>query len=131
MTQHNGVAKMRNQTLLDMVRSMMSKVNLPKSLWGDALETIVYILNRVPSKLDNVTPYEIWTNKKPYLSHMKVWGCPAYVKRILSNKLEAKSDNCLFVQYPKKNNGISVLQLFGTKSVCLKACCFLSERVSS
>ena len=105
MTQHNGVAKMRNQTLLDMVRSMMSKVNLPKSLWGDALETIVYILNRVPSKLDNVTPYEIWTNKKPYLSHMKVWGCSAYVKRILSNKLEAKSDNCLFVQYPKETMG--------------------------
>ena len=27
---------------------------------------------------------------------MKVWGCPAYVKRIMSDKLEAKSDRCLF-----------------------------------
>ena len=52
-----------------------------------------------------VTPYEIWTNKKPYLSHMKVWGCPAYVKWTLSNKLEAKSNKCLFVGYPKETIG--------------------------
>ena len=52
------------------------------------------------------------------ISHMKVWGCPAYVKRILSDKLEAKFDKCLF-------NRISVLQLFGTKDVYFKACCFL------
>ena len=32
--QHNGVAKRRNRTLLDMVRSMMGKVDLPKSFWG-------------------------------------------------------------------------------------------------
>ena len=50
----------------------MGKVDLPKSLWGYTLETTVYILNRVPTKLVEVTSYEIWTNKKPYLSHMKV-----------------------------------------------------------
>ena len=57
--QHNGVAKRRNRTLLDMVRSMMGKVDLPKSFWGYALKTVVYILNRVPSKSVEVTPYEI------------------------------------------------------------------------
>ena len=31
MPQHNGVAKKRNLTLLDMVRSMMGNANLPKS----------------------------------------------------------------------------------------------------
>ena len=33
---------------------------------------------------------------------MKVWSSLAYVKWILSNKLEAKSDRCLFVGYPKE-----------------------------
>ena len=73
----------------------MGNANLPKSFWSYALETAVYILNRVPSKSIDITPYEIWINKKPYLSHKKVWGYPAYVKRILSDKLEAKSDKCL------------------------------------
>ena len=83
----------------------MGKADLPKSFWGYALETVVYILNRVPSKSVEVTPYEIWSNKKPYHSHMKVWGCPAYVKRIISDNLEAKSDKCLFVGYLKETMG--------------------------
>ena len=45
------------------------------------------------------------SNKKSYLSHMKVWGCLAYMKLILSNKLEAKYDKCLFVGYPKETMG--------------------------
>ena len=94
MSHHNGVSERRNQTLLDMVRSMMSLAELPKSFWGYALETAVYALNRVPSKSVDVTPYEIWYNKKPILSHMKIWGCPAYVKRIVSDKLSVK--NILF-----------------------------------
>ena len=88
--------------MLDMVRSMMGLADLPRSFWGYALQTAVYILNRVPSKSVDVTPYEIWYNKKPILSHIKVWGCPAYVKRTMSDKLEAKSNKCLFVGYPKE-----------------------------
>ena len=33
---------------------------------------------------------------------MKVWECPAYVKQILLDKLEAKLDKCLYVGYPKE-----------------------------
>ena len=67
MPQHNGVVERRNKTLLDMVRFMMGKEDLPKFLWGYALETAVYILNRVPSKSVEVILYEIWTNKKPHI----------------------------------------------------------------
>ena len=50
MPQQNGVAERRNQTLLDMIRSMMSFSRLPISFWGYALDTAMYILNLVPSK---------------------------------------------------------------------------------
>ena len=83
----------------------MGKADLPKSFWGYALEIIFYILNRVSSKSVEVTPYEIWTNKRPYFSHIKIWGSPTYVKRTISYKLEAKSDKCLFVGYPKETMG--------------------------
>ena len=46
----NGVAERRNRTLKDMVRSMISHSTLPESLWGEALKTAAYILNRVPTK---------------------------------------------------------------------------------
>ena len=69
--QQNGIAKRRNQTLFEMVRSIMTHVNLSISYWGDVLLTIAYILNRVPSKSVIFTPYELWTGHKPDLSNLK------------------------------------------------------------
>ena len=48
--QQNGVAKRRNRTLMDMVRSMLSYSTLSVNLWMEALKTATHILNRVPSK---------------------------------------------------------------------------------
>nr|GEW56576.1 hypothetical protein [Tanacetum cinerariifolium] len=58
--QNNRVSERRNQTLLDMVRSMMSQTTLPKSFWDYAHETAARILNIVPTKKVDKTPYEIW-----------------------------------------------------------------------
>ena len=44
--QHNGIAERRNHTLLDMVRCMLINSSLPEFLWGEALKTVAYILNR-------------------------------------------------------------------------------------
>ena len=55
----NGVAERRNRTLLDMVRSMISHSSLPESLWGEALKTAAYLLNRLPTKAVAKTPYEL------------------------------------------------------------------------
>ncbi|GJW90342.1 retrovirus-related pol polyprotein from transposon TNT 1-94 [Tanacetum coccineum] len=75
--QHNGVSERRNRTLLDMVRSMMSQTTLPKSFWNYTLESAARILNMVPTKKVDKTPYEIWHGQAPKLSYLKVWGCKA------------------------------------------------------
>ena len=46
---------------------------LPIYFWGYALETTVYILNRIPTKSVPNTSYELWTDKKPSLKHLRVW----------------------------------------------------------
>ena len=74
-------------------------------LMGYALETVAFLLNRIPSKAVEKTPYELWTGKRPGLSFLKIWGCEAYVKRQASDKLASKSDKCLFVGYPKETKG--------------------------
>ena len=70
--EQNGVVERRNRTLMDMVRRMMSRTKLPQSLWGEALQTTMYILNRVPNKSVAKTPFELWTNRQPSLNHLKV-----------------------------------------------------------
>nr|GEX32405.1 hypothetical protein [Tanacetum cinerariifolium] len=104
-SQHNGVSERRNKTLLDMVRSMISQTTLPKSFWDYALETATRILNMVPTKKVEKTPYEVWHGKAPKLSYLKVWGCEALVKRdtlTKHNKLEPRSIKCIFIGYPKE-----------------------------
>nr|GEX81789.1 hypothetical protein [Tanacetum cinerariifolium] len=93
--QLNGVSERRNRTLLDMVRSMMSQITLPKSFWDYALETAARILNMVPTKMVKKTPYEVWHGKAPKLSYLKVRGCEALVKQdtlTKPDKLEPRSN---------------------------------------
>ena len=70
--QLNGVSERRNRTLLDMVRSMMSRTKLPISFWGYVLNSAILILKNVPSKSVQQTPYEIWTGKKPGFSFLEI-----------------------------------------------------------
>nr|GEV96549.1 retrotransposon protein, putative, Ty1-copia subclass [Tanacetum cinerariifolium] len=108
--QNNEVSERRNRTLLDMVRSMMSQTALPKSFWDYALETAPRILNMVPTKKVEKTPYEIWHGQAPKMSYLKVWGCEAFVKRdtlTKPDKLDPRSYKYIFVGYPKEIMGYS------------------------
>ena len=68
----NDVSERRNRTLMDMIRSMLINLTLPVSLWMYALKTVMYLLNRVPSKAVSKTPFELWTNRIPSIRHLHV-----------------------------------------------------------
>ena len=87
----------------------MSYASLPVSFWGYALETTQYILNLVPSKVISTTPKELWTERKPSLGHVRIWGSPAHVLKRDPSKLEARLEVCLFVVYPRGTKGLFVL----------------------
>ena len=77
------MSERRNRTLLDMVRSMMSLIDLPLSFWGYALKTVAFTLNRAASKSVETTPYELWFGKKPKLSFLKSLGLRRIRKNVL------------------------------------------------
>ena len=85
----------------------MSHTDLPMYLWGYALDTTVFILNRVPSKAVIKTPYRIWTGRDAQVSFMRIWGCEAYVRRQVSDKLGLKSDKCYLLDIPRKLRDIT------------------------
>jgi Integrase core domain len=103
----NGVAERRNRTLMKMVRSMISHTSLPLNLWGEALKTTTYILNRVPTKAANKTPYELWTGRKSSLQHFRFWGCPAKARpyRPQEKKLDERTISCYFIGYAERSSG--------------------------
>ncbi|KAL0445874.1 UNVERIFIED_CONTAM: hypothetical protein Slati_1715300 [Sesamum latifolium] len=77
----------------------------PRPFWGYALETAAKLLNIAPSKSVPRTPYEIWHGKPASYKYLRVWGSPAYVKRLVGDKLDSTSSLCRFIGYPKETVG--------------------------
>ena len=102
-----SIPERRNRTLMDMVRSMTSVSNLPPNMWSEALKTVVYILNRVPSKSVPKTPFELWNGWKPSLNHVHIWGCQVEVRvyNPHERKLDPKTVSGFFIGYAEKSKG--------------------------
>ncbi len=84
---------------------MLNEKNLLNYFWAEAVATVVYIMNRTPTAaVHGMTPEETFTGKKPNVSHLRVFGCIAYVhvpdeKR---SKLDPKVEKCIFIGYSLK-----------------------------
>ena len=62
----------------------------------------VYLKNRTPTRLVvGKTPYEAWHGRKPFLKHLCVFGCLAFVhvRKRKQKKLEYRATPGIFVAY--------------------------------
>jgi hypothetical protein len=127
--QQNGVAKRRNRTLMDMVRSMMAYSNIPLSFWGEALHTAVYLLNHSLSKVVTVSPYELWTGRKPSLHHLAIWGCNVHIRvpNQCRTKLQPKSTPGIFIGYSTESKGYHFYDTKNDKLVESRDAIFLDQ----
>lgn len=91
----NGVAERLNRTLCEKVRSMLNDSKLDRSMWGEAVLTAMYLTNRSPTvALDQKTPFEMWYERPPVLSNLRVFGSKAYAhvpKQTRCGKLSDRS----------------------------------------
>src|SRR3954470_2294375 len=87
---------------------MLSESGLSKSFWGDCLASLVHVWNRCPTEaVQDATPYELWYKRKPDVSHIRVWGCTAYVhiQRDKRTPLGPHMEKCIFLGYPDGYKG--------------------------
>ncbi|GJZ91522.1 retrotransposon protein, putative, ty1-copia subclass [Tanacetum coccineum] len=75
--QQNGIAESKNRTLKEMVTAMLISSGMSKDIWGEAILTATYLLNKIPRKDKEETPYELWMGRKPSYQYLLVWGCLA------------------------------------------------------
>ncbi|KAH9770761.1 hypothetical protein KPL71_012475 [Citrus sinensis] len=89
--QQNGLAERMNRTLVEKVRCMLFSANLSKHFWAEAVTTAAYLINRSPSSALNFrTPQEVWSDKPPDLSNLKIFGSPTYA-HVNQGKLEPRA----------------------------------------
>ena len=47
--QQNGVVERKNMHIVEIARALMSERNLPHYYWIEAIQTVVYIMNKTPT----------------------------------------------------------------------------------
>ncbi|GJV28930.1 retrovirus-related pol polyprotein from transposon TNT 1-94, partial [Tanacetum coccineum] len=75
--QQNGIAERKNRTLKEMVTAMLISSGMSQDMWGEAILTATYLLNKIPPKVAVPTP-------KP-------------------QKIGPKSVDCIFIGYAKNS----------------------------
>ena len=83
---------------------MLADNDVSKTFWREAMNTIVYTMNRVQFKKDiNTTPYEMWFGQLPIVKYFKNFGSKCYIKRDDDiGKFDARSDEGMFLGYSLK-----------------------------
>lgn len=98
--QQNGVAELRNRTIMNMVRCMLKESQVPSKMWSEAVAWATHILNRCPTSINpEKIPQELWSGSPPSVDHLKVFGslCYAHVADQQRKKLDDKSVKCIFL----------------------------------
>jgi hypothetical protein len=91
-----------NRTIVEKVRCMLKMAKLPKHFWGEAVRTACYLINMSPSvPLKFEIPERVWSKKNVSYSHLRVFGCKAYVHipKEQRSKLDDKETPCIFLGY--------------------------------
>ncbi|RVW40843.1 Retrovirus-related Pol polyprotein from transposon RE1 [Vitis vinifera] len=107
--EQNGVAERKNRHLMEVARSLMIASNVPKQLWGEAVFTSTYLINRMPSRiLQFKTLCQILLAAYPSARiissiPVKVFGCIAFVHihKSQHSKLDPTATKCIFLGLEK------------------------------
>ncbi|BFG42330.1 hypothetical protein CerSpe_286040 [Prunus speciosa] len=110
--QQNGVAERKNRQLLEVARAYMLDKSVPHHLWGHALLSAVYVINRVPSSVLNFqTPLDTLAHHISLPTILKlpprVFGCVVYahVPTHQRSKLDPCALRCVFIGYGLNQKG--------------------------
>lgn len=113
----NGPAERSGGVVVRTARALINDTDLPRHLWPEAVYAAAYILNRVPTKMNNkwMIPWnELLKHAAPdgvkdqviNLSNVRLYGCLVYsriLKRVQSEKMAPRAEIGYLVGYVSKN----------------------------
>ena len=100
---------------MDKGEAMRHDACLPQSWWEFSFEHAAHVYNRTPMRrLEWRTPYELLHGSKPDISHLRVFGCGAYVflpPEVRKNKLSPKSELMIYLGVGAGNHNHKFMRL--------------------
>lgn len=130
--EQNGLAERSNRTIVEKAKCLLFDAKLSKEFWAEASNTAVYLHNRtVLPVLNDKTPYEIWSGRKPDIGHLRIFGSRVMVHVAKEKRLkwDKKSEKKILVGYPEDIKGYRVYCPI-TKKVSTSRDVIIMEEVS-
>ncbi|GJX34128.1 zinc finger, CCHC-type containing protein [Tanacetum coccineum] len=114
----------RKTEVLELIHNDLCDLHATPSL-GNKKYFVTFIddVFRVPNKRNMITPYELWTKRKPNLNYLRVWGCRAVV-RLPDPKLKTLDERgieCIFVRYAKHSKAFRFYVIEPNESVSINS----------
>nr|GEW22415.1 hypothetical protein [Tanacetum cinerariifolium] len=109
--QQNGVAEMRNKTLIEAARTILADAKLPVTFWAEVVNTYCYVQNKVlVNKSQNKTPYELFNCRTTAIGFLKPFGYHVIILNTLDHlgKFDAKGDEGYFIGYSMSSKAFMV-----------------------
>ncbi|KJZ68167.1 hypothetical protein HIM_12435 [Hirsutella minnesotensis 3608] len=102
----NGLTERAGSKITQLARCIMIHSKLPEFLWPYAQESVVKVLNLLPCKSNQgLSPHEVFASflrvneelHKPYIRHLRTFGCVAYVhikkeRRVQARKMAPRAE---------------------------------------
>lgn len=74
--------KQKMTTVQEMARTMLNDSKLDDKFWVQAIDTIVFIINRGFLRNNcNMSLYELWKGRPDNIKYLKIFGSEYYIKR--------------------------------------------------
>lgn len=127
--EQNGVAERNNRSITEKARCMLLEAQLQKEFWAEAVYYAVYLLNRSPSSGTTMTSLQYWTDEKPNLSNVRIFGTKAmvHVPDQLRKKWDAKSKECILIGIDEHTKGYRLYDVDKRKVFTSRNVVFMNE----
>ena len=110
--QHNAIAERFFHRIFEMARSMLHHGKLSTILWTYAVQHSIYLCNRMINKANqHKTPLELFTNIKPNVKHLRVFGSNAYTNVLKQDKykMDPNAKKGIYVGYNESKFPVAYL----------------------
>lgn len=109
--EQNGMLERMNRSIVEKAKCLLFDAKLNIKFWAEAVNTSVYLKNRsIAAGLSDKTPFEMWYNRKPDLSHIRVFGSTAmvHVPKANRTKWQKKSTKMILMGFGESTKGYRV-----------------------
>lgn len=106
--QQNGRVEQKNRHVVEVGLTLLTHASMPLHFWPYAFSTVVYLINRLPSRtLSLHSPFQLLYHKSPSYTHVRIFGCQCFpfLRPYNRHKLELRSASCVFLGYSSQHKG--------------------------